>query len=142
MGSPACSLVGCSVLSMLRVAGLCSLLMGSSLLGWRGWSGRLASPRGDQSAGLIKRWADTWLALKTQGPGAPPPPWRRPSGSQSSRTISPSVTSFPFPKCYLPNENMGFPGGSARKESTCNAGDPGSIPGLGRSPGEGKGYPT
>ena len=36
---------------------------------------------------------------------------------------------------------MGFPCGSAGKESTCNAGDPGSIPGLGRSPGEGKGYP-
>ena len=36
---------------------------------------------------------------------------------------------------------MGFPGGSARKESTCNVGDLGSIPGLGRSPGEGKGYP-
>ena len=35
----------------------------------------------------------------------------------------------------------GFPGGSASKESTCNAGDLGSIPGLGRSPGEGKGYP-
>ena len=34
-----------------------------------------------------------------------------------------------------------FPGGSAGKESTCNAGDLGSIPGLGRSPGEGKGYP-
>ena len=33
------------------------------------------------------------------------------------------------------------PGGSAGKESTCNAGDPGSIPGLGRSPGEGLGYP-
>ena len=31
--------------------------------------------------------------------------------------------------------------GSAGKESTCNAGDLGSIPGLGRSPGEGKGYP-
>ena len=30
---------------------------------------------------------------------------------------------------------------SAGKESTCNAGDLGSIPGLGRSPGEGKGYP-
>ena len=30
---------------------------------------------------------------------------------------------------------------SAGKESTCNAGDPGSIPGLGRSPGEGIGYP-
>ena len=33
------------------------------------------------------------------------------------------------------------PGSSAGKESTCNAGDVGPIPGLGRSPGEGKGYP-
>ena len=31
----------------------------------------------------------------------------------------------------------GFSGGSAGKESICNAGDPGSIPGWGRSPGEG-----
>ena len=36
---------------------------------------------------------------------------------------------------------LGFPDSSVGKESTCNAGDPGSIPGLGRSPGEGKGYP-
>ena len=36
---------------------------------------------------------------------------------------------------------LGFPGGSAHKESVCNEGDLGSIPGLGRSPGEGKGYP-
>ena len=35
---------------------------------------------------------------------------------------------------------LGFPGGSAGKESTCNVGDLGLIPGLGRSPGEGKGY--
>ena len=35
----------------------------------------------------------------------------------------------------------GFPGGSAGKESACNAGDLGSIPGLGRSPGEGNGHP-
>ena len=34
-----------------------------------------------------------------------------------------------------------FPGGSAGKESACNAGDLGSIPGLERSPGEGEGYP-
>ena len=34
---------------------------------------------------------------------------------------------------------QGFPGGSDDKESACNAGDPSSIPGLGRSPGEG--YP-
>ena len=31
---------------------------------------------------------------------------------------------------------MGFPGGTDGKESACNAGDLGSIPGLGRSPGE------
>ena len=36
---------------------------------------------------------------------------------------------------------MGFPCGSAAKESTCNVGDLGSIPGLGRSPGEGNGHP-
>ena len=36
---------------------------------------------------------------------------------------------------------MGFPDSSVGKESTCSAGDPGSIPGSGRSPGEGKGYP-
>ena len=34
-----------------------------------------------------------------------------------------------------------FPGGSDGKETACDAGDLGSIPGLGRSPGEGKGYP-
>ena len=36
---------------------------------------------------------------------------------------------------------LGFPGSSAGKEAICNAGDLGSIPRLGRSPGEGKGYP-
>ena len=42
----------------------------------------------------------------------------------------------------LSSENsLGFPGGSNDKESACNAEDPGSIPGSGRSPGEGKGYP-
>ena len=36
---------------------------------------------------------------------------------------------------------MGFPGGSADKESTFNAGDPSLIPGSGRSPGKGIDYP-
>ena len=36
---------------------------------------------------------------------------------------------------------LGFPGDSVGKESACNAGDLGLIPWLGRSPGEGKGYP-
>ena len=38
---------------------------------------------------------------------------------------------------YLNN----IPGGSEGKESACNTGDLGSVPGLGRSPGEGNGYP-
>ena len=37
--------------------------------------------------------------------------------------------------------SKGFPGGSDGKASVCNAWDPGSIPGLGRSPGEGNGSP-
>ena len=41
----------------------------------------------------------------------------------------------------LYNFNEFFPHSSVGKESACNAGDPGSIPGLGRSPGEGKGDP-
>ena len=36
---------------------------------------------------------------------------------------------------------LGFPHSSIDKESTCNAGDPGFIPGSGRSAGEGRGYP-
>ena len=39
-----------------------------------------------------------------------------------------------------PNLSQGFPGGSVGKESTCNAEDLGSIPGLGRFPGERNGY--
>ena len=38
-------------------------------------------------------------------------------------------------------EEKGFPGGSDGKASVCNAGDPGLIPGLGRSPEEGNGSP-
>ena len=38
-------------------------------------------------------------------------------------------------------KEMGVPGSSAGKESACSVGDPSSIPGLGRSPGEGIGFP-
>ena len=51
-------------------------------------------------------------------------------------------------KINLPNDqlaepalSLGFPGGSAGKESACNARDLGSIPRLRRSPGEENGYP-
>ena len=38
--------------------------------------------------------------------------------------------------------HLGFPGGSDSKESTCNLGDPGSVPRSGRSPGGGNGTPV
>ena len=57
-----------------------------------------------------------------------------------SQAIPPSLN-FLSPS-FLPQlTNLGLPGGSDSKESVCNAGDPGLIPGLGRSPGEGNGNP-
>ena len=48
----------------------------------------------------------------------------------------------PFPYHLVHTEySIGFPHSSVGKEFSCNAGDLGSIPGLGRSPGEGKGHP-
>ena len=52
---------------------------------------------------------------------------------------------FPYYKVtyflFVINKYFGFPSGSAGKESACNEGDLGSIPGLGRSPGKVNGYP-
>ena len=49
---------------------------------------------------------------------------------------------YPYQNRLCPHKQMrGFPGGSNGKESACNVGDLGSIPGLGRSPGEGSSYP-
>ena len=42
---------------------------------------------------------------------------------------------------YYPCSQLSFPGGSDSKETASNIGDLGSIPGLGKSPGEGNGYP-
>ena len=47
----------------------------------------------------------------------------------------------PTNKLGATTDSTGFPGSSFGKESACNAGDLGSIPGLGRSTGEGIGYP-
>ena len=44
-------------------------------------------------------------------------------------------------RCPAPHGVLGFPGGSGGKESGCNVGDLGLIPGLGRSPGGGHGNP-
>ena len=53
-----------------------------------------------------------------------------------------SIGKIPWRRDRLPTPVfLGFPYGSAGKESACNVRDLGLIPGLGRSPGEGKGYP-
>ena len=65
-----------------------------------------------------------------------------PMGSQTVGPGDPWVGKFPWRSIRLPTPVfLGFPDGSDGKESTCNAGDLDSIPGLGRSPGEGNGYP-
>ena len=52
------------------------------------------------------------------------------------------ICSVTLQKIIHPHKiEKGFPCGLASKESACNVGDLGSIPGLGRFPGEGKGYP-
>ena len=59
--------------------------------------------------------------------------------------LSPGLNNFPSVKLQFywlwVMETKGFPDGSVGEESACSAGDPSLIPGLGRSPGEGKGYP-
>ena len=56
--------------------------------------------------------------------------------------VQPLGREDPLRRDRLPSPGfLGFPGGSAGKELACNAGDLGLIPGLGISPGEGKGYP-
>ena len=56
--------------------------------------------------------------------------------------FNPWVRKIPWRRDRLPTPVfLGFPYGSASKESACNVGDLGSIPGLGRFPGEGIGYP-
>ena len=109
-----------------------------------------------------------WTELVTRAPPPPPPAptlgngeiptWAKAAGSRwppSTLASSASAqvlsgrsayckTTWNFPVRNLPRAfvlvSWCFPGGSAGKESTCNARDLGSIPGLGRSSEEGKGY--
>ena len=56
--------------------------------------------------------------------------------------MSPAIRVLLFFLAFVvPHSIQGFPCGSAGKESACYVGDLGLIPGLGRSPGEGKSYP-
>ena len=75
-------------------------------------------------------WEDPWRRERLPTPVFWPREFHRPYGpwghKESDTTEQLSLLGFPF--------------GSAGKESVCSVGDLGSIPGLGRSPGEGKGY--
>ena len=84
-----------------------------------------------------------WFDLAIQGTieSSPAPQFESISSLVLNLVYDPTLTSI---RDYGKNHSFdyrGLPGGPADKESTCNAGDLGSIPGLGRSPGEGKGYP-
>ena len=64
----------------------------------------------------------------------PPPPVRPPRAEAMVHFLNELFI-------FMEADRQRPPGGSDSKESTCNAGDPGSIPGSGRSPGEENGYP-
>ena len=64
-----------------------------------------------------------------------------PLSSAAARLNNSLNNSYCFQKTPGKRGFVGFPGSSAGKESACNTGDPGSIPGWGGSPGEGIGYP-
>ena len=64
--------------------------------------------------------------------------WCSHYGKQHGQSSKIFKLELPYDPAHL---LLGFPGGSAGKESTCNAEDLDLIPGLGRSPGEGNGYP-
>ena len=68
-------------------------------------------------------------------------PWNSPGQSTEVGRLSLLQAIFPTQGSNLGLLHEGFPGGSTGKESSYNAGDLGSISVLGRSPGEGKGYP-
>ena len=67
---------------------------------------------------------------------------RNPPAMRETWIFNPWVGKIPWGRNRLPTPVfLGFPGGSACKESTCNVGDLGLIPGLGRFPGEENSYP-
>ena len=78
------------------------------------------------------------LLCETSAKGAKTTDWKfGKGGSKVSSPIGRKCVS----ELEMSTVEQGFPGGLADKESACNTGDPGSISGMGRSSGEGNGYP-
>ena len=78
-------------------------------------------------------WGDSRPCGETGGPAQP--------GFAGSLGWRAAPTSPGAPKSGSYVQGVGFPGASSGRESTCQCGRPGSIPGLGRAPGEGNGSP-
>ena len=99
----------------------------------------LQQRHGAADRNTIQLWKNKGLGLYLGFPGSS-------SGKESPAMQETPVQSWvwriPWRREWLPTPVfLGFLGGSDGKESTCNVGDLGLIPGLGRSPGEGKCYP-
>ena len=92
------------------------------------------SPGPERQAPAESLLAAVWAA----GPGLQPQS-RDHTTSKGQEPVVLTTPFYIFINLYI--YAWGFPNGSVGKESTCNAGDVGSIPGLGRSPGEGHGNP-
>ena len=94
------------------------------------WSGVPLPSPGNISRGSQIRWLPWWLNGK------------EPACQCRRLGFDPWVGKILWRRAWQPTPVfLGFLCGSAGKESACNAGDLGSIPGLGGSPGEGNGYP-
>ena len=102
-----------------------------SILAWRiPWT---EEPGGLQSMGCPRVGHD-WSHLACMHPVGT---WR--SGTMTASSKPSTYQGLGSRGWWMDRDLLGFPGGSDGKAFACNAGDPDSIPGLGRSPGEGNG---
>ena len=97
---------------------------------------------GRRSTGGMDSMGQAWSSVYSQELRAPmcqalSQSWRGSKKPRESTGLSEGGGHQREPAMLL----LGFPGGSDGKEFACSAGDPGSIPGSGRPPGEGNGYP-
>ena len=122
--------------------GLLSCCVGASHCGGFSYCG--ARALGFQASVVAAHWFSSFSAQVQllRGTRDPPRSGIEPvSLALAGRSSTTGPSGVMLPAGFLQVFYWGFPGGSAGKEFTCDVGDLGSIPGLGRSPGEGRGSP-
>ena len=102
----------------------------------------VCSPPGSSVRGILQARILEWVAMSSFRGSSPPRDWICAPfvsciAGRFFTTVPPGTPLF----IYKYVKNVDFPRSSVSKASACNAGDLGSIPGLGRSSGEGKGDP-